>query len=178
MPDKAARRDLPRVTIARQMPFRITPPTEVCRMQCLILCEPAVRPFRLAVLASLVSAALLGSASADTVAVPAFDGGQAVSRQAGTRVLAATEIAGVRAWLEAHRTGWHSNLATPPVAQVTISLRAASQPPAVVLSLFHRLRTQIGADRSSSRNRARVRRSCAPSRQRTRRRCSASPADA
>lgn len=105
-------------------------------MQCSILCEPAVRPFRLAVLASLVSAPLLGSASADTVAVPAFDGGQVVSRQAGTRVLAATEIAGVRAWLEAHRTGWHSNLATPPVAQVTISLRAASQPPAVVLSLW------------------------------------------
>ena len=105
-------------------------------MQCSILRKPAVRPFRLAVLASVVSATLLGSASADTVAVPPFDGGQVVSRQAGTRALAAADIAGIRAWLEAHRTGWHLNLATPPVAQVTISLRAASQPPAIVLSLW------------------------------------------
>ena len=105
-------------------------------MKCFILRGPAVRPFRLAVLASLVSAALLGSASADTFAVPPFDGGQVVSRHAGTRALAAAEIAGIRAWLEAHRTGWHFNLATPPVAEVTIGLSAASQPPAIVLSLW------------------------------------------
>ena len=105
-------------------------------MKCPVLRRPAARAFRLAVLASLVSAALLGSASAYTFAVPPFDGGQIVSRRAGTRTLGAAEIAGIRAWLEAHRTGWHFNLATPPVAEVTIELSAASQPPALVLSLW------------------------------------------
>ena len=95
-----------------------------------------MRPFRLAVLASLVSAALLGSASADTVAVPPFDGGQIVSRQTGTRALSAADVTGIHAWLEAHRNGWHANLATPPVAEVTISLGAPLQPPSIVLSLW------------------------------------------
>ncbi len=90
----------------------------------------------MAVLAALAATALPGLARAETIAIPPVAGGMVDSRQVGSKTLSPAATAGIAAWLEQHRSGWQPNLATPPVADVTVSLQTTAQTPAVVLSLW------------------------------------------
>ena len=95
---------------------------------------------RAAVSAAVLSITLPGLAFGETIAVPPLVGGQVASHQAEKRLTVAN-TARIRAWLERHRSGWQPNLATPPVPELTVSLRADAQvadaqAPAVVLSLW------------------------------------------
>lgn len=80
----------------------------------------------------------LVSVSASTLALPAVVGGRVTTREAGTRALSAAELTVVLEWLKRHGSGWGSNYASPPVAEVLIELDAAENRPALTLSLWPR----------------------------------------
>ena len=90
--------------------------------------------------AAVLSTTLPGLALGETITVPALVGGQVASRQAEKTLTVANTVR-IRAWLERHGSGWQPNLATPPVPELTVSLRAGvqaanAQAPAIVLSLW------------------------------------------
>ncbi|MGI4797223.1 MAG: hypothetical protein ACRYG8_24860 [Janthinobacterium lividum] len=89
-----------------------------------------------AALAAVLGIMMPGVVRAETISLPSIIGGQVASRQAGPRPLTLADTAGVKAWLEQHRSGWQPNLATSPVAEFTLILQADGPAPVMVLSLW------------------------------------------
>ena len=96
------------------------------------------RPVMPTVLAFVLSMTLPGVAGAQMPAGPPFDRGEVFFRAARPKVLSASDLAGIRGWLDAHQAGWHDNVVTSPVPEVVVSLGTSAPAPAITLNLWPR----------------------------------------